>query len=287
MREILADSVPLQTTLKGPVFYAGLGLFTGAQCAIRLVPSTVHRGIVFRRVDLPGKPEVPARLEFVVQAIRSTRLLKGDASVQTVEHLLSALQGLGVDNVDVEVQGPEVPMSDGSAKEFVRMIEEAGIQTLDAPRKIIRIEQPIYWSEGNVHLIALPAPASRFSYTLHYPHSPLIRSQYHSCLLNGSLYKADIAECRTFTLYEEIAPMIEQGLLKGGGLENGLVIQGNLVLNPGGLRFSDEPARHKILDLIGDLALLGAPIEGHVIAVCSGHASNTAFAREIQKRRGI
>jgi UDP-3-O-[3-hydroxymyristoyl] N-acetylglucosamine deacetylase len=287
MKDILADSVPLQTTLKAAVSYTGLGLFTGVQCSVRFVPAPVGRGIVFRRSDLPGKPEVPALLEFAVQAVRSTRLLKGEASVQTVEHLLSALQGLGIDNLDIEVDGPEVPMSDGSAKEFVRMIEEAGIQAQDAPRKMILIKEPIYWSDGNVHLVALPATGSRFSYTLHYPHSPLIRSQYHSFLFSSSLYKTDIANCRTFTLYEEIAPMIEQGLLKGAGLENGLVIQGAIVLNPDGLRFTDEPVRHKILDLMGDLALLGAPIVGHIIAVRSGHASNTAFAKEIQKRRGM
>ncbi len=278
--------IPLQTTLKTPCGYSGLGLFTGVQCAVRLVPAGIGRGIVFRRIDLPEKPEVPARLDFVVQALRTTRLVKGEASVQTVEHLLSALVGLGIDNLDVEVQGPEIPIADGSAKEFVRLIEEAGVQQLNAPKKVIRIEQPIYWSEGNVHLVALPAKDTRFSYTLHYPHSPVIRSQYHSFVLNSLAYKNDIADSRTFSLYEEIAPLIEQGFLKSGGLDNGLVIQGTQVLNPGGLRHSDEPARHKILDLVGDLALLGAPIEGHILAVRSGHASNVAFAKEIAKRVG-
>ncbi len=275
--------VPLQTTLRASWNYAGFGLFSGQQCSIRLLPAPVNFGIVFRRVDLPGKPEIPVSLEFLAEGKRCTRLVRGDASVQMVEHLLAALRASGVDNAIVEITGPEVPMSDGSSQEFVRLIEVAGIQTLSAPRKFIRIEQPLYWSEGNVHLVALPGSGSRFSYTLHYPHSPAIRSQYYSCMLSPALFKSDICMCRTFSLYEEIASMAEQGLLKGGGLENGVVIQGSQVLNPGGLRFADEPVRHKILDLIGDLALLGAPIEGHVLAVCSGHASNAAFAKEIAK----
>jgi len=274
----------MQKTLKSPCAFQGLGLFTGAHCAVRLVPAGAGHGIVFRRMDLPSKPEVPARLEFSVQAPRTTRLLKGEASVLTVEHLLSGLFGLGIDNLDIEVQGPEIPILDGSAKEFVRLIEEAGIQPLSIPKKIIRIESPIYWSEGNIHLVALPSSESRFSYTLHYPHSPVLRSQYHSYTFNPETYKTEIAMCRTFTLYEDIAPMIEQGLLKGGGLDNGVVIQGGQVLNPGGLRDFLEPVKHKILDLMGDLSLLGGVVQGHILAVRSGHASNMAFAHEIMKR---
>jgi len=204
-----------------------------------------------------------------------------------VEHLLSALQGLGIQNVLVEVEGPEIPAGDGSSQEFVQLIEEAGIETLDTPLRPIQIQQPIYWSEENVHLVALPAEEFRISYTLFYPQSSLIGSQYYSLSLTPNSYKSEIALCRTFSLYEEIAPLIEKGLIKGGGLENALVIRDNHILNPGGARFPDEMARHKVLDLVGDLALLGAPLNAHIISVRSGHASNVAFAKKISTSLNI
>jgi UDP-3-O-[3-hydroxymyristoyl] N-acetylglucosamine deacetylase len=278
------SSALMQTTLKNPVEYAGIGLFTGQPCAIRMIPSAVNTGIVFYRTDLPGNPEIPARLEFVSGTPRCTCLVKGEASVQMVEHLLSALRGLGVDNLRIEVRGPEIPIGDGSALQLVHLIEQAGIQNLDQPRNVLRITQPIFWSQGETHLVALPFPGFRVSYTLHYPHSPLIGTQYFSQTMTEQYYKAEISQCRTFSLYEEIAPMMDRGLLKGGGLENALVIQGDRVLNPGGARFPDEMVRHKVLDLIGDLALLGVQIEGHVISIRSGHAGNVAFAKEIGKK---
>lgn len=273
----------MQTTLKKDASFAGIGLFTGQKSIIRLVPVPADFGIVFQRVDLPGKPRIPARLEFVRETPRCTRLVREGASIQLVEHILSALQGLGIQNVLVEVEGPEIPAGDGSSQEFVRLIEEVGIEMLDAPLRPIQILQPIYWSEENVHLVALPASEFRISYTLFYPQSSLIGSQYYSLSVTPETYKSQIALCRTFSLYEEIAPLIERGLIKGGGLENALVIRDNQILNPGGARFFDEMARHKILDLVGDLALLGAPLHAHILSVRSGHASNVAFAKQISK----
>jgi len=272
-----------QTTLSKPVEFAGVGLFSGQHCSVRMVPASVDSGIIFQRMDLPGKPEIPARLEFVSETPRCTRLMKGNGSVQMVEHLLSALRGMGIDNLKIEVQGPEIPVGDGSAQEIVRLIEQAGIKTLNVPKKVLRIQKPVYWSEGETHLIALPFPGFRISYTLHYPHSSLIRSQYFSFLLTEQFYKFEISPCRTFSLYEELVPMMEKGWLKGGGLENALVIQGDRILNPGGSRFPDEMVRHKALDLIGDLALLGVHLEGHIFSVRSGHAANVAFAKELLK----
>jgi len=274
-------------TLRNPVTLRGAGLFTGAPSAIRLLPAPANTGIVFQRVDLPGKPEIPAILEFVRETPRCTRLVRGEASVQLVEHLLSAFHGCGLQNVRVEVEGPEIPVGDGSAQEFVRLIEEAGLQQFEISQPALRIEHPIYWSEGNVHLIALPADGLRISYTLHYPQSSLLGSQFYSFALTPESYKAELSSCRTFSLYEEIAPLIEKGLLKGGGLENGLVIQGNQILNPDGARFPDEMVRHKVLDLLGDLALLGAPLNAHILSVRSGHASNIAFAKTILKALNI
>lgn len=200
-----------------------------------------------------------------------------------VEHLLSALYAYGIDNARIEVEGPELPAGDGSAQIFIDMIEKTGFEIQEHAREFVRISQPIYWSEGDVHLIALPAQEFRLSYTMHYPHSPLLRSQYYSLAVQPLRYKAEIAPCRTFSLYEEIVPFIEKGIIKGGGLENALVIQGGRILNPEGARFEDEMVRHKILDLIGDLALIGTPLLAHVVAVRSGHSSNVAFAKTLSK----
>ena len=272
-----------QTTLSGAAYFSGIGLFTGQTSSIRLLPAEANSGIVFQRIDLPGSPEIPAQLESIRQTPRCTLLSSGNSSIQLVEHLLSAVRGMGLDNVRIEVAGPEIPAGDGSAAEFVRLIEEAGIEELEEEQLVCRVEEPVYWSQGEVHLIALPSEEFRISYMLHYPQSPLIGSQYFSCSVTPALYRSEIAPCRTFSLYEEIAPFIEKGLIKGGGLENALVIQGNRILNPGGARFPDEMVRHKVLDLIGDLALVGFPIRGHILSVRSGHATNAAFANVLKQ----
>lgn len=272
-----------QTTLAKSASCSGIGLFTGQQVAVRMVPAPGNFGIVFRRIDLPGQPEVPADLDWIQQSPRCTLLSKGIASVQMVEHLLSALYGMGVDNLLIEVSGPEIPAGDGSSSHLVKLIEDAGIEKLSHLKKVFKIDQPIHWSEGETHLVALPCDEFKVSYTLHYPQSPLIQTQYFSHSLNPNFYRAELAQCRTFSLYEEIAPFIEKGLIKGGGLDNALVIQGDRVLNPGGARFPDEMVRHKVLDLIGDLSLLGAPIEGHIVSIRSGHASNAAFAKALRQ----
>ncbi len=246
------------------------------QSRIRLVPASQDTGIIFQRIDLPGKPEIPAVLDFVSGTPRCTCLAREGASVQMVEHLLSALYGLGIDTLRIEIEGPEIPAGDGSAREYVRLIEEAGIQILDAPKKIIQIQQPIYWSEGDIQIVGLPSSEFRISYTLHYPQSPVIRSQFYSF---KDRYKEEIASCRTFSLYEEIMPFIEKGLIKGGGLGNALVIQEDRILNPEGTRFPDEMVRHKVLDLIGDLSLLGGFLQGHILSIRSGHTANVAFAK--------
>jgi len=281
----LTQSAPaeMQKTIQHEASVSGSGLFTGEKVSLKICPSPPDSGIVFQRTDLPGNPEIPALLSFVREAPRCTRLATEKTSILMVEHLLSALYAYGIDNARIEVEGPELPAGDGSAQIFVDMIEKTGCTVQPSLRKFVRISQPIYWSEGDVHLIALPAQEFRLSYTMHYPHSPLLRSQYYSFALQSLRYKAEIAPCRTFSLYEEIVPFIEKGIIKGGGLENALVIQGGRILNPEGARFEDEMVRHKILDLIGDLALIGAPLLAHVIAVRSGHSSNVAFAKTLSK----
>lgn len=273
------QSAEMQKTIKREVFASGIGLFTGETVTVKIVPAPNNYGIVFQRMDLPGKPEIPAQLSFVREAPRCTRLAMSKASIHMVEHLLSALCALGVDNAKIEVEGPEILAADGSAKLFVDLIEQAGLEVQKAPRQYLKITEPLYWSEGEVHLVALPSEEFRISYTLHYPHSPLLRSQFYTFSLTPERFIHEIASCRTFSLYEEILPFIERGMIKGGGLENALVIKNDQILNPEGARFPDEMVRHKILDLIGDLSLLGSRIKGHIISVRSGHASNVAFAK--------
>ncbi|MBX7067244.1 MAG: UDP-3-O-acyl-N-acetylglucosamine deacetylase [Parachlamydiales bacterium] len=271
----------MQKTIKNEVLASGIGLFTGEKVSLKIVPAPANTGIVFKRTDLPGKPEIPAHLTFVREAPRCTRLADSKTSIHMVEHLMSALAGLGIDNAFIEVEGPEILAADGSAKLFVELISKAGLKELNAPRKFLKITKPIYWSDKEVHLIGLPADEFRISYTMHYPQSALLKSQFYTVSLNPETFKEEIAPCRTFSLYEEILPFIEKGMIKGGGLENALVIKGDHIMNPEGARFPDEMVRHKILDLIGDLKLIGMPILGHIISVRSGHSSNIAFAKII------
>ena len=273
----------MQKTFQDEVTASGVGLFTGEKVSLRICPAPPDSGIVFQRTDLLSKPEIPALLSYVREAPRCTRLATPNASILMVEHLLSALYAYGIDNARIEVEGPEIPAADGSSQLFVDLIEKTGLVSQEYPKRYARISDPIYWSEGEVHLVALPSDEFRVSYTMHYPHSPLLRSQYYSFVLQPLRYKAEIARCRTFSLYEEILPFIEKGGIRGGGLENALVIQGGRILNPEGARFEDEMVRHKILDLIGDLALIGTPLLAHVIAIRSGHSSNVAFAKIVSK----
>ncbi len=278
------QSTALQHTLKCEGAAAGIGLFTGEKVSLKLVPAPPNSGILFQRVDLPGRPEIPATLSNVREATRTTRLATEKGSVHMVEHLLSALRALEIDNVRVEVNGPEIIAGDGSSQIFVDLIESLGRVEQNAPRSYLTLAKPLFWSEGDVHLVALPANEFKVSYTMHYPQSPWLGSQYYSFSLSPKKFKEEIASCRTFSLYEEIVPYIEKGVIKGGGLENALIIKGDQVMNPGGARFQNEPVRHKVLDLIGDLSLMG-PFLGHIISIRSGHSSNITFAKMIMESR--
>ncbi len=258
----------------------GVGLFNGEKISIRLCPARENTGIVFQRTDLPHRPILPARSEFVQGTPRCTVIGNGQDFVQTVEHLLAALCAYSLDNVLIEISGCEVPIFDGSSLHFVTMIEEAGICELESEKKVFRLKTPIFWSKEDIHLIALPSEEYRISYTSHYPHSVTVGTQFYTFVLDQERFKNEIASCRTFSIYEEIEPMIKKGFFKGGSLDNAIIIQKDAVVNPDGLRYSDEIVRHKILDLIGDLSLV-PPFLAHVVAIRSGHASNNAFAKEL------
>jgi UDP-3-O-[3-hydroxymyristoyl] N-acetylglucosamine deacetylase len=270
-----------QRTLKKEVSFSGVGLHTGKEVSIRFCPAPEHSGIVFQRSDLPGKPTIPASVEYVQDTSRSTTLGIGSCCVQTVEHVLAAIHAYHIDNLYIQVTDSEPPIGDGSSLTFVEMIEDAGIYEQAATISPVKIKVPIHFSHGDTHLIALPSEDYRISYTLHYPNTPVIRSQYFSMKVTEESFKREVSGCRTFALYEEITYLMERGLIRGGSLENAVVIKDDVVFSKEGLRFPDEMVRHKVLDLIGDLALVGFQFCAHVIAIRSGHASNVALGKEL------
>lgn len=279
------NRVPLdprkQKTLQNPISISGIGLFTAEEAILTLRPAPEGTGIVFRRIDLEGAPEVEALLENVVSTPRCTIIGKNGVTIHTVEHVLAALKGEGIDNAYLELTGPEVPIMDGSSLPFVESIETAGIEEQASEKTFYKLEQAVYWSKGDIQLIALPASEYRISYTLHFPSSAVLHAQFYSSPINEQEFSKEIAASRTFCFYEEILPFIENGLIKGGGLDNAVIIKNDRVINPEGVRFSDEMVRHKILDLTGDLSLIPGYLQAHIIAIRSGHASNIAFAKHL------
>lgn len=273
-----------QRTLKKPVSFSGVGIHTGKEVQLRFCPAQAHSGIVFQRVDLPGKPTIPAAIEYVQDTSRSTTIGIGTCTVQTIEHVLAALSAYQIDNLCIQVTEGEPPIGDGSSQTFVDLIEEAGIEEQEATKAIVSLKHPVHFTSGQTHLVALPADEFRISYTLHYPNTPVIRCQYLSLSITPKNFKEQLASCRTFALYEEITYLMEHGLIRGGSLENAVVIKDNVVFSKEGLRFSDEMVRHKILDLIGDLSLVGIPFLAHVIAIRAGHSANIELGKELIKQ---
>jgi UDP-3-O-[3-hydroxymyristoyl] N-acetylglucosamine deacetylase len=270
-----------QRTLKEESCYSGIGLHTGEEATMRFLPAKEGTGIIFKRTDLPGQPVIPATVEYVCSNARNTTLGIADIRIHTVEHVLAALRAYHIDNLCIEMDGIEPPVGNGSSDVFVKMIEESGIEEQNASIPIVKLRNPVYWSEGEIHLVALPYDGYRISYTLDYPQTKLIKSQYFSLEINSESFKQEIASCRTFSLYEEVSVLMDRGLIKGASLDNAVVIKDDTILSKGGLYFPNEMVRHKILDVIGDLSLVGYEIHAHIIAIRSGHASNVAFARKL------
>lgn len=280
--ELPLSETRLQRTIGRSVSFSGVGVHTGESVQLRLIPADPGTGIVFKRNDLPGQPLIPATVEYAEGVARQTTLSVGDAVVQTPEHVLSALKAFEIDNAIIELSGGEPPVGDGSSEPFVQMIDGADIVEQEgATTPIVRLTEPVCYSSGETHLIALPSDEFRVSYTMHYPNSSVLGSQYLSLPITTETFKTQIGMCRTFCLYEEISFLIDQGLIKGGTLDNAVVIKEDAVLSKGGLRHPDEPVRHKILDLIGDLSLIGIPLLTHIIAIKTGHKSNVAFAKKL------
>ncbi len=270
-----------QQTLKERVDFSGIGIHTGRDVHMSFIPAKEGTGIVFKRVDLPSKPIIPATVEYVSDTLRSTTIAVGDIKIHTVEHVLAAIHAYQIDNLIIELDNIEPPVGNGSSDVFVEMIEKAGIKEQAEEIDIVKIEKPIFWAEKDIQVVVLPYDGFRFSYTLNYPETKLLKSQFFSIDITPESFKKEIAPCRTFCLYEEISHLLDKGLIKGASLDNAVVIKEDVVLSKNGLFFQNEMVRHKILDMIGDLKLVGFNFQGHVISVRSGHASNYQMAKTI------
>jgi UDP-3-O-[3-hydroxymyristoyl] N-acetylglucosamine deacetylase len=268
-----------QHTLAKPVSTSGVGLHTGCQVRLRLLPAPSNTGIVFRRVDLEGF-EIEAKARHVARVSYATSLMKKGVLISTTEHLLSALAAMRIDNVYVELDNLEVPIMDGSALPFVRLIHEAGLRRQRARRTYARILKPIELADGARRIAAYPADAFSASYTISFPH-PLVGEQHFEFAGDSAQYEAEVAPARTFGFLEEVETLRQQGLVRGGSLENAIVLARHGVLNPEGLRFPDEFCRHKVLDLMGDLVMLGYPLLGRVVAERAGHAMHVALVAQL------
>lgn len=299
-----------QHTLKESFTVEGIGLHTGQLARLTLHPAEENHGYVFQRADLDGSPKIPADCDLVVETRRGTTLEKGGARVYTTEHILAALYGCGIDNVLIEMDGPEVPILDGSSWPFVAHIEQIGAVEQTADRHFLTLNDTITQHDGEgVEMLAVPPVEDEFRVTVMVDyHSPILGTQ-HASMYHLGQFVPEISRCRTFVFLKEVKSLLEQGLIKGGDLDNAIVLaereygqaelnsiadmagKENLKVEPGkigvlnntALQYENEPARHKLLDIIGDLALTGCFIRGHVLAARPGHAGNVAFAQKLKR----
>lgn len=267
-----------QRTLRRAISCVGIGLHSGNKVQLSLKPAPVDFGIRFRRTD-QGDHEVPARVQHLGGIQLATALSRNAVSVETVEHLLAALVSMSIDNVLIELNSPEVPIMDGSAAPFIYLIQEAGVKQLSAPRKYLKITRPITLSKGEKRIALYPSDHFKVTYSISFDH-PLLRHQTRTLRITEESFIEEIAPARTFTFLKDVETLRRNGLALGGSLENAIVLGETGVLN-NALRFEDEFVRHKILDAVGDLALVGHPVIGHLVAHRAGHALHTEFAGKI------
>ncbi len=267
-----------QRTLRRAISCVGIGLHSGNKVQLSLKPASVDFGIRFRRTDL-GDHEVPANVQHLGGIQLATALSRNAVSVETVEHLLAALVSLRIDNVLIELNSPEVPIMDGSAAPFVYLIQEAGIKQQGAARKYLKIVRPIALSRGDKRIALYPSDHFKVTYSISFDH-PLLRHQARTLSITEDSFIEEIAPARTFTFLKDVEMLRQNGLALGGSLDNAIVLGETGVLN-NALRFEDEFVRHKILDAVGDLALVGYPVVGHLVAHRAGHALHTEFAAKI------
>ncbi|MDC3337821.1 bifunctional UDP-3-O-[3-hydroxymyristoyl] N-acetylglucosamine deacetylase/3-hydroxyacyl-ACP dehydratase [Flavobacteriales bacterium] len=299
-----------QTTLKKEITMSGVGLHTGETVNITILPAVANHGYKFQRMDLKNQPVIKADADLVISTERGTTLEKNGVRIYTTEHLLASLYGMQVDNVLIQLDGPEIPIMDGSAMLFVNAIEEAGIEELKAERDYFefQINQPYEDLDKGIEMLAIPYPEFRLTVMVDYE-SPVLGTQ-HANIYSIADFKKEIAPCRTFVFLRELEALARAGLIKGGDIDNAIVLverdgipkeelaelatllgkehlevdmRGIGTLNNAELKFINEPARHKLLDIIGDLALIGKPIKGHILAARPGHSGNVSFAKIIKQ----
>jgi len=272
-----------QHTIASPASISGIGLHTGVKVNVRLCPAPAHTGIVFRRTDLDGF-EIEASVRNVARVAYATSLMKKGVLISTTEHLLSALAASGVDNVYVEIDNLELPIVDGSALPFVKMIRQAGVRRQRATRTCAKILKPVEVEEGAKSIAIFPSEVTRITYSIDFSH-PLIGNQTREFFPGDNHYAAEVAPARTFGFEEELEMLRRNNLIRGGSLENAVVLSKDGILNPEGLRFPDEFCRHKVLDVLGDLALFGYPLIGHVAVKRGGHAMHVALLTRLLREK--
>ncbi|MCE1188524.1 MAG: bifunctional UDP-3-O-[3-hydroxymyristoyl] N-acetylglucosamine deacetylase/3-hydroxyacyl-ACP dehydratase [Ignavibacteria bacterium] len=299
----------LQRTIKNEVSHSGIGLHTGTRCTMTFKPAAPNTGIRFIRTDLGGRPEIPALCDYVVDVSRGTTLGIGEAKVHTVEHVLAAVVGLGIDNIAIELDGIEPPIGDGSSIAYVEVLLHAGIEQQDVPKDYLIIDETVIFhdEERQIDIVALPLDRYRITVLVDYQ-NPALGSQHSGLFDLENEFVKEFAPARTFCFLSEVEQLSKAGLIKGGDLDNAVVIvdkqlneqeitelseklgiSGNIVLGENGilnnkqLRFKNEPARHKLLDLLGDLALIGVPLKAQILAARPGHKANVEFAKQIRK----
>ena len=274
----------VQQTLAKAAGFNGTALHTGEKVSLKLQPAPVDHGIKFKRKDLADEPVVEAKIDNLKTVERATTIGEGSVRVHTVEHVLAALAGMGVDNAIIEMDANEPPIGDGSAQPYVELIKKAGLTAQEAPRKFFEVREPMHVeSKTGALLILLPDEKFRVSCTQAGPNNRF--TQYLSTEVTPAIFERELAPARTFVYYEDVQPLMDKNLIKGGSLENAVVVRGDAVLSKEPLRFQDEFVRHKILDLVGDLALIGRRIRGHLIAVKPGHAANADLARAVAREQ--
>ncbi|MGB0264462.1 MAG: bifunctional UDP-3-O-[3-hydroxymyristoyl] N-acetylglucosamine deacetylase/3-hydroxyacyl-ACP dehydratase [Opitutales bacterium] len=271
-----------QRTILREASIKGKSLHTGEEVHLTLKPAPENHGIVFRRIDLYGKPELKPLVDSVEDLVRSTTIADGHTKVHTVEHVLSALNGCGVDNVLIEMDASEPPILDGSAKHFVNLIQEAEPVEQEAEREYYVLDEPISVTRGSSSIIALPYDGFRITCTSADDRG--IHTQHLMLDIDPETYVAQIAPARTFTIYEDIEELLKLGKIKGGSLDSAIVIKGDKIVSKEPLRFKDEFVRHKMLDIVGDIVLAGMPIKAHIVGVRPGHALNAELSRALRKK---
>jgi UDP-3-O-[3-hydroxymyristoyl] N-acetylglucosamine deacetylase/3-hydroxyacyl-[acyl-carrier-protein] dehydratase len=271
-----------QRTLLREVSISGKSLHSGEDVNLKLKPAAENHGIVFKRVDLYGKPELKPVVDFVTDLVRSTTIADGHAKVQTVEHVLSALNGCGVDNALIEMDASEPPILDGSAKHFVNLVQEAEPVEQAAERRYYELDEPVSVTRGGSSIIALPYDGFRITCTSADDRG--IHTQHLTLDIDPETFIAQVAPARTFTVYEDIEELLKLGKIKGGSLDSAIVIKGDKIVTKEPLRFKDEFVRHKMLDIVGDIVLAGMPIKAHIVAVRPGHALNAELSKVLRKK---